>query len=90
MRPMLDDMDLRRRRKVVDLPPGINLEGETFRQPGVAMPADAREMVDDLVGRLDLPQGATRMPRLTAVSALRLAAQAEALSGRTRYRVTLT
>ena len=40
------------------------------------MPADAREMVDDLVGRLDLPQGATRMPRLTAVSALRLAAQA--------------
>ena len=66
MRPMLDDMDLRRRRKVVNLPLGLNLEGEPHRQPCVATPADARQMVDDLVGNLDLPQGAAPVPRLSA------------------------
>ena len=59
-----------------DLPPGLDLEGETLRQSGAAMLADAREMVDDLVGRLDHPQGAARMPRLSARISIRLAAQA--------------
>ena len=40
------------------------------------MPADAGDMLDDLAGRLDLPQGAARMPRPAAWIALRLAAQA--------------
>ena len=78
-----------------DLPLGLDLEGDAFRQPGVAMPADARKMVDDLVGRLDLPQGAALMPRLTAGSAIRLAAHASRalfgnlLDGRFRQTVAL-
>ena len=59
-----------------DLPPGLNHEGEPLRQLGIATLADARQMVDDLVGNLDLPQRAAGMPQLSARIAVRLAAQA--------------
>ena len=74
----------------MDLPFGIDHVDEALGQPGVAMLADAGQMVDDFVRSLDLPQSAALMPRLTARIAIRFAAHASrALTGDSAIRCRL-